>query len=151
MRIAMMLLLALLFSGCASLSNRDPLNVDVAGVESLPGEGMEMRFAVKLRVQNPNDIAIDYDGAALQLDLNGRQVATGVSDQTGTVPRFGETVVTIPVTVSGLNLFKQFLGMAQKPPTRLDYRVRGKLSGGMFGTRRFSGEGSLDLSDPQAL
>ena len=42
-------------TACATLSDRDPLQVTVAGIESLPGEGMEMRLLVKLRVQNPNE------------------------------------------------------------------------------------------------
>ncbi len=139
------MLLLVLLAGCASLSHRDPLNIDVAGVESLPGQGMELRFAVKLRVQNPNDSALDYDGAALQLEVNGNKLATGVSDQSGTVPRFGEAVVVIPVTVSGLGVVRQFLAMAESPPDALRYKVSGKLSGGLFGTRRFHGEGRLDL------
>jgi len=63
--LAGLLALALALAGCASLPGRDPLNVQVAGVEPLEGQGLEMRMAVKLRVQNPNDSAVDYDGAAL--------------------------------------------------------------------------------------
>ena len=45
---------------CASLPNSDPLAVSVARIEPLPGEGMELRLAIHLRIQNPNDAAIDY-------------------------------------------------------------------------------------------
>ena len=34
--------------------------------------GAELRLAVKLRVQNPNEEAVEYDGAALDLEVNGR-------------------------------------------------------------------------------
>ena len=55
----MRLLLLLLFIpgliGCSTFPSRDPLNIDVAGIEPLPGEGLEMRMAVKIRIQNPND------------------------------------------------------------------------------------------------
>ncbi|RPI63395.1 MAG: Water stress and hypersensitive response domain-containing protein, partial [Lysobacterales bacterium] len=82
MRSAPLLVLAALFGvgGCATIANRDPLNIDVAGIEPLPGEGLELRLAVTIRVQNPNDVAMEYTGAALALDLNGRKLATGVSD-----------------------------------------------------------------------
>ncbi|QDH71806.1 water stress/hypersensitive response domain-containing protein [Lysobacter alkalisoli] len=141
------LLLAVLLGACASLPNRDPLNIDVAGIESLPGDGMELRLAVKLRVQNPNDSAVDYSGAALRLDLNGQRLATGVSNEAGTVPRYGETLVTIPVTVSALNVVRQITGLADSShEPAWNYKVNGKLEGGLFGTRRFSGEGTLDLS-----
>src|SRR5690606_3878547 len=69
--IALLLLSAILLAGCASLSRRDPLQVDVAGIEPLPGEGLELRMAVKLRIRNPNDRPLVYDGAALALELNG--------------------------------------------------------------------------------
>src|SRR5262245_57595961 len=50
---ALFVLLCLGLGGCAALPSSDPLNVTVAGIESLPGEGMELRLAVRLRVQNP--------------------------------------------------------------------------------------------------
>jgi len=139
-------LLAVAMAGCASLSGRDPLNVQVAGVEPLEGQGLEMRLAVKLRVQNPNDSAVDYDGASLELELNGNRFATGVSGERGSIPRFGETVLTVPVSVSALSAIRQALGLADT--ARLDnipYVVRGKLSGGVFGTTRFADKGTLSL------
>ena len=145
-------LLALMFvaalAGCVSLPLGDPLNVTVAGVEPLPGEGLELRLAVRVRIQNPNDAAVEYSGAALSVDLNGRKLASGVSDRMGTVPRYGETVLTIPVTVSAFNMARQVIGIATGSSGRdVNYRVRGKLEGGLFGTRRFESEGTFTLPE----
>src|SRR6185436_11169878 len=93
-------LATLALGGCASLANRDPLNIDVAGIDPLPSEGLELRLAVKVRIQNPNDAPVEFSGTALSLDLNGHKLASGVSDEIGTVPRYGEAVLTIPVTIS---------------------------------------------------
>jgi|HigsolmetaGSP12D_1036236.scaffolds.fasta_scaffold01507_6 Conserved secreted protein len=147
-RSALVVLLFLSFAigGCAALSARSPLNVQVAGVDPLEGQGLEVRLAVKLRVQNPNETAVDYDGIALELDLNGKRFASGVSSERGSIPRFGEAVLTVPVSVSALSAIRQALGMADT--ARLDdipYVIRGKLSGGVFGTTRFVDEGSLSL------
>jgi len=145
-------MLALLFaglSGCAVLPNSDPLNVTVAGIESLPSEGMEIRLAVKVRVQNPNDSDIEYSGAALTLNLNGTRLASGVSADTGTVPRYGETVLTIPVTASLIGMVRQGLQfITDDTPDDVRYEVEGKLEGGLFGTRRFSDEGTFTLPPP---
>ncbi len=131
-------LLACVLAGCASLPTSDPLNVDVAGIDPLPGEGLELRLAVRIRIQNPNDAPVEYSGAALTLDLNDRRLASGVSDSVGTVPRYGETVLTIPVTISAFNMARQVLGFANASGTNaVRYRVRGKLEGGLLGTRRF--------------
>jgi hypothetical protein len=135
-------------AACAGLPSRDPLTVGVAGIEPLPSEGLELRLAVKVRIQNPNDLALEYSGAALTLDLNGRRLATGVSDSIGTVPRYGETVLTIPVTISAFDMARQVLGLAgAERNDAVAYRVRGKLEGGLFGTRRFTSEGTFELPD----
>ena len=59
------LCLGVLLSACSTFGQRDPLRIDLVGLEPLPGQGMEMRFMVKLRVQNPNDEPIEYNGIAL--------------------------------------------------------------------------------------
>jgi LEA14-like dessication related protein len=139
-------LLACVLTGCASLPTSDPLNVDVAGIDPLPGEGLELRLAVRIRIQNPNDAPVEYSGAALTLDLNDRRLASGVSDSVGTVPRYGETVLTIPVTISAFNMARQVLGFANASGTNaVRYRVRGKLEGGLLGTRRFEDTGAFEL------
>jgi len=82
--------------GCAALRGRDPLQVTVAGIEPLQGQGLELRMLVKLRVQNPNDTPVDYNGVALQMNVQGKTFATGVSDAGGSVPRFGEAIISVP-------------------------------------------------------
>ena len=145
-----LLLLAACLAGCATLSNRDPLSIDVAGIEPLPGEGLELRLAVRVRIQNPNDTPIEYSGAALNLDFNGRKLASGVTDAMGTVPRYGEIVLEIPVTISALNMARQVIGFSntRNEPRDVSYSVRGKLEAGAFGTRRFTDEGTFELPDP---
>lgn len=146
-----LLMLAVLLSGCASLMQREPVRINVVGLEPLPGAGMEMRFAVKLRVQNPNETAIDFDGLALELDLNGRPFATGVSDRQGSVPRFGETLVEIPVSVSAIAVVRQALGVMDGDgaiKAEVPYALRGRLAGGLLGGMRFSDSGTLKLPEP---
>jgi hypothetical protein len=143
---SLLLLCSCVLGACSTLPNRDPLSIDVAGIEPLPGEGLELRLAVRVRIQNPNDTPIEYSGAALDLDLNGRKLASGVSAATGTVPRYGEAVLEIPVTVSALNMARQVLGFTNaQDQSEVSYRVRGKLEGGLFGTRRFTDEGTFEL------
>ncbi|WP_434697559.1 LEA type 2 family protein [Pseudomonas sp. Z1-14] len=141
-----LILLLLSLSACALFPHRDPLNINVVGIEPLPSEGLEMRFAVKLRLQNPNETAIDYSGAALDLEVNGRTLATGVSDQSGSIPRFSEGILSIPVSISAFSVIRQTLGLSQTQSLdNLPYVLKGKLAGGLFGTLRFVDRGTLDL------
>lgn len=138
------LLLMAALAGCASWAPRDPLHIDLVGLEPLPSEGLEARFAVKLRVQNPNESAIAFNGVSLALDINDQPLARGVSDQRGQVPRFGETVISVPVTISAYSVLRQAWGAsAHQPGQSLPYQLRGKLADGLFGTRRFSDSGQL--------
>ena len=146
-RLLSVCLLALTLTACAAFFQRDPLNVQVAGIQPLPGEGLELRMAVKLRVQNPNDRPLDYDGVALELEINGRNLASGVSDASGTIPRFGETVLSVPMTISAFSAARQALGLAEHiAMDEVPYVLRGKLAGGStFGTQRFIEKGTLNL------
>ncbi|THF62772.1 LEA type 2 family protein [Pseudothauera rhizosphaerae] len=137
----------LLLPGCASLGQREPVRINVVGLEPLPGQGMEVRLAVQLRIQNPNDAPIDFDGIALELNVNDAPFATGVSDRKGSVPRYGETVLEIPVSVSAVAMLRQAIGlMEDKPREALPYELRGRL-GGPLGGMRFSDTGTLTLPD----
>lgn len=140
-------LVALPLAGCAGFGLREPLRVTVAGLEPLPGEGMEARFILKLRVQNPNETALDFDGVAVDLALAGKDFASGVSDQQGRVPRYGETLIAVPVTVPATAIVRQILGIATtgRPPDKLDYRLRGRLGGTGVGGARFASKGELAL------
>ena len=73
--IALSVFLALALEGCAGTLIRDPVRINVVGIEPLAGEDLEMRFTLKLRLQNPNDTAIEYDGVALAVELNGKPFA----------------------------------------------------------------------------
>ena len=138
-------LMLLGLAGCASMPGVDALRVTLAGIDTLPSEGMEMRIAVKLRVQNPNDAPVNFDGVALSLELRGYDFASGVSDVKGSVPRFGETVLVVPVTVPATALLKQAYSFATGDRSKLDFVARGKLAGPGFGSTRFESRGEFDL------
>lgn len=132
------------FAGCAALPGGDPPRVSVAGVEPLAGEGLELRFVVKLRIQNPNDAPLDYNGVFVELDLRGQPFGAGISDATGRVPRFGEAVIGVPVTVSALDAARQVLGVVGGSVDRpVAYALRGKLAGPAFGGTRFESQGEI--------
>jgi LEA14-like dessication related protein len=135
-----------LFAACAALPGRDPVQVQVVGVEPLEGEGLELRFLCKLRVQNPNDTPITYDGIYLELEVRGSTLATGVSDVSGTVPRYGEVVLSVPVAASALRFARQAIGMyMSQDRSKIDYVLKGKISGSLFSAVRFESKGEITL------
>ena len=136
----------LLLAGCASLSALDPVRVQLAGLEPLPSEGLELRFLARLRVQNPNAQAVDFNGVSLELTLQGNAVASGVSNASGTLPAFGEAVVDLPVSLSAVSVARTVLDLIMgKGSPRVEYALRGKLGTG-WGAMRFESHGEVDVT-----
>lgn len=148
-RFLMLLTVAVLaLCGCSWLNHTDPPQVTVVGVEPAANEGLEARMQLKLRVQNPNSAPIDYNGLYVELDVLGKSFASGVSNQSGTVPAFGEAVVTVPMTVSMLGIARQTMSLfGGKSPDKISYAMNGKLSTTSAGTLRFESKGELSLAD----
>jgi hypothetical protein len=61
------------------------------------------------------------------------------------VPRFGETLITVPVSISALAAIRQLIGLATTEQPRLDYVLRGRLSGTAFGGMSFESKGQLEM------
>ena len=145
-----LLALALLLAGCATLQGREPIDVILVGVEPLEGEGLEARMLVKLRIQNPNDAPLDFNGISLQIDVNDKRFATGVSDAAGSVPRFGETVIGVPVSISVVRIARQAIDVvSDQYRGKLPYEITGRLAGPAFGSAHFKSRGEFTL--PPAL
>jgi len=149
LRCCLGLVLVLSLGACSLLQGRDPVTISVIGIEPLPGQELEMRMAIKLRVQNPNETPIEYNGVALNLEVNGQPLASGVSDQRGTIGRYDEGIVTIPVSITAFSMLRQAVGLTRvRDLDGMPYVLRGKLAGGVFGTMRFTDSGRLRLPQP---
>jgi len=135
-------------AGCALLQRADPPKVTLVGVEPSASEGLEARMQLKLRVQNPNDTPIEYNGIYVELDVMDQSFASGVSNQSGTVPAFGEAVIAVPVTISVLSMARQAMGLVSgRGVDKITYAMHGKLSSTTHGALRFTSQGELNLAD----
>ncbi len=153
MQTAALLATAALLSGCAGLTGQYAPRVHLAGIDSLPGEGMELRFMLKLRIQNPSDTELRYDGIWADVDLRGQPLASGGAPVKGVVPRFGEAVVMVPVTASGLTIARQVISLLRSSRETngmetVTYALRGHLGGTGLGGGSFESSGDIDLSGP---
>ncbi len=122
-------LLGLLLSACAGVGSVvEKPRISLAGLD-VEGMGLfEQRFAVVLRVSNPNDFSVTLDGVDFSLDLNGEHFASGMSREAVTLPRMGNATVKLRVTTRLDTLLKQArtLQSRDKP---LGYQLTGKVYG----------------------
>jgi LEA14-like dessication related protein len=118
----------------------------MAGIEPIRGEGLELRMLVKLRIQNPNDSPLNFNGVSVQMDVQGKRFATGVSDAAGSIPRFGETIVNVPVSISMLSVARQAVDvMTNEYSGKIAYEMTGRLAGPTFDIMRFQSKGEFKL------
>jgi len=62
------------------------------------------------------------------------------------VPGFGETVLSVPVSISAFRMVRQAIDFATKRGTgKIAYEMKGKLSSSLFATRRFTTHGEFEL------
>ena len=126
-----LLSLGVWLAGCASLGvGIAPIEVNVANLTPLPSTAYEHRLRVDLRLRNPNDRSFQIDGLRFVLDVNGRRLASGVSDQKASLPRLGETIVSVTTTTSLLDIVNQLVALgeqSQRERPSFDYMLRGRI------------------------
>jgi LEA14-like dessication related protein len=120
--------LSLSLLGCAGLApNRVPIDVTLSSIAPAQIGLIEQQYRIELRIQNPNTFAVDIDGFAYEIELNGKPFAKGVSDQAVTVPRFGEIVLQTTAVSNLSGVMAQIGALRQGVADGLPYRVRGRI------------------------
>ena len=144
------ILLTLLLGACASLApQEDRLRVTLVDIRPLESTLMEQRFLVKLRLQNRSREALAIDGMSFDLELNGRDFASGVSNQAVTAPGFGEALIDVKISSTLFGMIRQIQTLQNREPQPFQYRISGSLSSpdSLFGLG-FSESGEIDLGLP---
>lgn len=116
-------------AGCAGLTSMVAPEVQVTSLQLLePAPGsLEQRFAVGLRLINPNNRAIAVDGLDFALELNDRRLARGVTNDAFELPRLGQAETVVVVTTSVFDVLRQALDLAGRQDAAMDYRLHGRL------------------------
>jgi LEA14-like dessication related protein len=113
-------------AACSGLPrNADRLYVTLADITPTEIRLLEQQYRVDLRVQNPSDNPVLIEGFAYQIEINGKPFARGVSDQSLTVPRFGQVVLSATAVSSLSGLVHQIRQLASGFSDKLRYRVSG--------------------------
>jgi LEA14-like dessication related protein len=144
--VAMLCTLAAL-AGCAGLpGGMEPLSVTLADVRPVQMGLLEQEYAMKIRVQNPNNKEIPLEGLSFAVELNGKRFAKGVSRQTGTVPAFGDVVLDVKAISNLSSILEQVSGLRTGAPDKITYRLQGRLTPSSGSSVPFDSSGTLDLA-----
>lgn len=145
----------LLVAGCAGLSpSFEKPKVSLADIQVQEIKALETAFLVQLRIMNPNSSALQIEGLSCNVELDGRQFASGLQGGQQTIPPYGSTLVPVEVYASVLDMVSSVLGLIQtagQPNSQLEainYRLTGKVrvrTDGLSRNLPFASEGELKL------
>lgn len=128
-RRALLLLLAVLVSGCAGLgAYREAPRVSLVSIQPKEMGVLEQRYGLELRILNPNDTALPVTGMQYSLQINDHEFAYGVSRQPVTIPAYGEAVLDVDVVSKLLSVLQQLQEANTGKQDSLRYRLSGSLS-----------------------
>jgi len=139
-------LLLILLAGCAGLSglSQKP-EVSLAGLDLLELGLFEQRFLIKLRIENPNDVALPISGLVFDIELNGQPFARGLSDKAVTVPRMSDAILEVQATSDLGRVLRQIRELQKSGRERVDYRISGRISLEGVGSIPFERKGDLSM------
>jgi len=121
-------LLALLAWDCAGLRTySEPPRVSLVSIQPKEMGVLEQRYALQLRIMNPNDTALPVAGMQYTLEINGHEFAYGVSRQPVSIPAYGEAVLDVDVVSNLLGVMQQLQEAGTGKSESLKYRLSGSL------------------------
>lgn len=122
------LLLTIFLSGCAGLpANTQPVRVNLVSMNVVDIQLFEQRYALTIRIQNPNPQPLKVAGLDFSLRINGEDFADGVSNRAVEIPAYGEATTEVEVSSSLFKLFEQFRALEERGGDGLNYRIKGSV------------------------
>ncbi|MEM8562712.1 MAG: LEA type 2 family protein [Pseudomonadota bacterium] len=145
--IAGLIILAVV-SGCATLTEPiDPPKVTIENFASLPSAGAGPQFEITLRIQNPNEQTLDIAGISYGIELAGREVISGVSNDVPVIEGYSEGLVTLSASLQLFQVLKLLASLGQTTADELTYRFTAKIDfKGLIPTQRVEEEGQITLN-----
>ena len=148
-RHAVLTLLLLLLTACAGVdSYRDPIRVTVSGIQVLESTLLEQLYLVTLRIQNHNEEPIAIRGGSFDLEINGKDFGSGVTDQAVTVPGYSDAKVEVRMVSTVFGMLRLIQSMRERTDQSMQYEISGRLSAeGVLGGLPFREAGEISLPD----
>lgn len=141
------LLLVLSLTACAWLPQKPQTpRVSLVSVQLISMELLEQRYGLTLRIQNPNDFALNIQGLDFEVELNRMPFASGVAGQRVAVPAFGEALMQVEVSSSVWSLARQLREVGEGRQEEFNYRIHGRMSlGNRLSVIPFASAGTIPL------
>lgn len=102
-------------------------NVELVSFKALPSNGFEQHFEIGLKLTNPNNFAMPFNGISYQLSVAGETLAHGVASNIPTAQAYGESRFVVPVSASLIGGIKIVRILMTNNRQDISYKLKAKL------------------------
>ena len=101
--------------------------VELVSFKVLPANGFEQNFEIGLKLTNPNNFDLPFNGISYQLSVAGETLASGVAADVPMAAAYGESRFVVPVSTSLIRGFKVIRALMEKQGQDISYQLKAKL------------------------
>ena len=102
-------------------------SVELVSFKALPTNGFAQNFEIGLKLTNPNDFELPFNGISYQLSVAGATLAHGVADNIPTAGAYGESRFVVPVSTSLMAGIKVLRAVMSSQGRDVSYQLKAKL------------------------
>jgi len=102
-------------------------SVELISFKALPVNGFEQRFEIGLKLTNPNNFELPFNGISYQLSVAGETLAHGVASDIPTAGAYGESRFVVPVSTSLMGGLKVIKALMANQGQDISYQLKAKL------------------------
>jgi LEA14-like dessication related protein len=129
MKVALLAVLLTVLSGCAGFGGRqDPIRVTVSSIHVLESTMLEQLYLVTLRVQNHDVDTLEIEGGSFDLQINGRDFGSGVSQTSVSIPPYADDVIEVRMVSTLFGMLRVIQSLQSGGGEKLDYELSGRVS-----------------------
>ncbi len=117
-----------LLSGCATMNlDYEEPSVELVSFKALPANGFAQNFEIGLKLSNPNNFELPFNGISYQLSVAGEILAHGVAANIPTAAAYGESRFVVPVSTSLMRGIKVIRVLMKSHGQDVSYQLKAKL------------------------
>jgi LEA14-like dessication related protein len=144
-----LIVIFLILSGCAGWNQRlETPRITLSNFSVQEIKVFESVFKVEMRVFNTNDVPLEIKGLQCDLELNGKRLATGVTNVKINIPSYETGIIPMTLYSSVLDVITMLRGLAKT--NKLEYKLTGRIrlgKGVIPSTIPFKSTGELPLQE----
>lgn len=118
----------LFLSGCATMNPAyEKPSVELVSFKILPAHGFEQNFEIGLKLTNPNNFDLPFNGISYQLSVAGETLAHGVASDISIAEAYGESRFVVPVSTGLIRGIKVISALMNNQGKDIHYQLKAKL------------------------